>query len=98
MNPAAILFCLLPSSRWRVLYFKTRPQSFFNCVVWGHRFAVMSGVERSQPWIYRGKQVLFGRFVPTTNKVLEGDLSQNAASGKATAFASTNELGLAKSG
>ena len=34
-----------------------------------------------------GKAVLVGRFVPINSKVLEGDLSQNAASGKPTAFA-----------
>ena len=39
-----------------------------------------------------------GRIAAANNEVLEGDLSQNAASGKATAFASTNESGLAKSG
>jgi len=45
-----------------------------------------------------GKPVPAGRVAAAINEVLEGDLSQNAASGKATAFASTNELELAKSG
>jgi len=35
---------------------------------------------------------------PSKNVVLEGDLSQNAASGKPTAFVSTSESALAKSG
>jgi len=45
-----------------------------------------------------GELVPARRIAAANNEVLEGDLSQNAASGKATAFASTNESGLAKSG
>jgi len=45
-----------------------------------------------------GKPAPAGRMAAANIEVLEGDLSQNAASGKATAFASTNESGLAKSG
>ena len=44
------------------------------------------------------KQLPVGRFLAANNEVLEGDLSQNAASGKATAFVLTNESELARSG
>jgi hypothetical protein len=44
------------------------------------------------------KQTPVSRFLAAKNEVLEGDLSQNAASGKPTAFASTSESALAKSG
>jgi len=43
-----------------------------------------------------GAQV--SRFAAAMDKASKGDLSQNAASGRATAFASTNESALAKSG
>jgi len=59
----------------------------------------MSGFSnRGQPLDVPGKAVLVGRFVPINSKVLEGDLSQNAASGRATVFASTSESALARSG
>jgi hypothetical protein len=48
-------------------------------------------------WI-SGKATPCGRFLAANHKMLEGDLSQNAASGKPTAFVSTNESALAKSG
>jgi hypothetical protein len=48
--------------------------------------------------MYRGKQVPVGRLVAAKYEVLEGDLSQNGLSGKATAFASTSESGHARSG
>jgi hypothetical protein len=39
------------------------------------------------PWICRRNLLLVRRFLAAKNEVLEGDLSQNAASGKRTAFA-----------
>jgi hypothetical protein len=49
--------------------------------------------------MYWGKQLPVGFFLAANNdEVLEGDLSQNAASGKATAFVLMNESGLARSG
>ena len=84
-------FCPLPCSRWHVLYFEARPQSFLSCVGWVHRFAVISGVSSGArlPDV-AGKQVAVGRFVPTNSKRLEGDLSQNGTSGRATVFALMN--------
>jgi len=81
-------FCLLPCGRCHVLYFEARPPALFGCV---GRIA-NSGPPLDVP----GKPV--GRFLAANNEVLEGDLSQNAASGKAIAFELTNESGLAKSG
>jgi hypothetical protein len=104
--------CLVPDKRRRQSELTERRPPFASCrtavgtcytlkpVPW--RFcAVWLGVGcefEAGHGILRGIEVPVGCLLAANNEALEGDLSQNAASGKATAFASTNESGLAKSG
>ena len=77
-------FCLLPCSLSRVLYFEVRPLAALRRAGCGGFNAL--------GWC------VVSRFAALTDNASKGDLSQNAASGRATAFASTSESALAKSG
>ncbi len=73
-----------------MLYFEARSPMLLHCGDMGCEFGAIL-------WI-SGKQMPIGRFLTANHEMLEGDLSQNAASGKPTAFALMSESALAKSG
>ncbi len=90
---AASRSCRLRLRLIRMLYFEARPSGFLRRAEMGWVHPGMAGVARmSSPvgassWVNRGKQAPVGRFTAATIVVLEGDLSLNGASGRATASA-----------
>ncbi len=89
-SPRNSLFCLLPRSASHVVYFEARSPALLFYGGWVVNSGPSSGYPR--------KQTPIGRFLTANHEMLEGDTSQNAASGKPTVFASTSESALAKSG